>query len=174
MKNFLLNFSAIVIENSAEFERFAQQGKRNYRIYNIIKINKRGVAMKMVLNDSKAGKSYNVDLGKEKETLLVGKKIGEKLDGSVIGAAGYSFTLTGGSDKSGFPMRPDITGSRKMRVLISNGIGFHAKDKGARRRKLVQGNTISGEISQINAKVTDYGTTPLEQLFPPAKKEEKK
>ena len=131
--------------------------------------------MKMILADKKTGKSYGTELAKEKESFIVGRKIGEKLEGSVLGAAGYSFILTGGSDKSGFPMRKDISGSRSTRILLSDGVGFNAKRKGERRRMLVKGNTYSPDMIQINAIVGEYGAEPLEKLFPPpAKKEEKK
>jgi len=80
--------------------------------------------------------------------------------------------LTGGSDTSGFPMRRDVVGQRKARVLLSGGTGFNPQNKGERKRKLVRGNAFSSEIAQVNAKVTGGQGQPLEQLFP--KKEEKK
>jgi len=131
--------------------------------------------MKIIISDPKTGKSYGAELPKERESLIVGKKVGDKLDGSLLGAAGYTFLLTGGSDKSGFPMRKDISGSRSARILLSGGVGFHAKRNGERRRMLIKGNTYSADIMQVNSVVEQQGATPLEQVFPPAaKKEEKK
>ena len=128
--------------------------------------------MQLVISDPKTGKSYKTDLGKEVENNIIGKKIGDELDGALVSAVGYKMQLTGGSDKSGFPMRSDVAGQRKLRALLSGGTGFRPENKGERRRKLVRGNTYSAEIMQVNAKVTGGQGQPLEQLFP--KKEEKK
>ncbi len=126
--------------------------------------------MRIVISETTSGKSYQVELEKDKEASIVGKKIGDELDGNLVGAAGYVLELTGGSDGSGFPMRMEVHGASKKPVLTSEGTGFHAKRKGERRRKYVRGNTYSSDIIQINAKVKKAGATPLEQLF---KKEEK-
>ena len=128
--------------------------------------------MRLVISDPKTGKSYQTDLTKEFEANVVGKKIGEELEGNLIGAAGYKLQLTGGSDQSGFPMRRDVTGQRKIRALLSGGVGFNPQNNGERKRKLIRGNTFSAEIAQINAKVLGGEGQPFEQLFP--KKEEKK
>jgi len=123
----------------------------------------------MILNAStKNGKSYRIEIARPE--LLYGKKIGEKIEGDLIGLAGYEFLITGGSDISGFPMRGDIQGSRKIRVLLKKSVGARLK-KGEQRRKTVRGNTISNEIVQVNAVVIKEGKEPLEKF---AKKAEKK
>lgn len=127
--------------------------------------------MRIVISDPATGRSYQAELPKDREAQLAGRKIGDKIEGGVCGAAGYTLELTGGSDASGFPMRKDTTGSRRSRSLITEGVGFNPDRKGERRRKVVLGNTYSGDISQVNAKVLTAGPTPLDQLF---KKEEKK
>lgn len=130
--------------------------------------------MQIIISESKDGKSYKVDIPKEKESEIIGKKIGDKIDGGVFGAAGYELELTGGSDDSGFPMRDDVVGSKKLKALITEGTGFHAKRKGERKRKIVRGDTYSSEIVQINAKVAKAGTVALGELFKKEKEEEKK
>jgi small subunit ribosomal protein S6e len=129
--------------------------------------------MRIVISEP-SGKSYQGEIAKDKEAMIIGKKIGEILDGNLIGAAGYSLELTGGSDSSGVPMRGDVAGSAKKFSLMSDGIGFHASDKGARKRKYVRGNAYSSEIVQVNAKVKQAGASPLDQLFPKQEKKEKK
>ena len=89
-----------------------------------------------------------------------------QIDGSILGYKGYRIRITGGTDRDGFPMRPDISGPRKVRVLLSGGVGFHPREKppsrakkrrqkrrkkGLRRRVTVRGNVISDAIAQINA-----------------------
>lgn len=129
--------------------------------------------MRIVISDGD-GKSYQAELPKDKESVIIGKKIGDTLDGNLIGAAGYSLELTGGSDTSGFPMRSDISGSGRKMVLLSDGIGFNAENDGERRRKQIRGNTYSSEIMQINAKVKQKGASDLATLFPKKENKEKK
>lgn len=128
--------------------------------------------MKVVIADSKTGKSYQTELDKTKETNLIGKMLGEKIDGALIGIAGYSFEIRGGSDNSGFPMRKDIPGQKKISTILCGGRGHHPKRKGERRKKTIRGNVISSDMRQINLKVIGYGTAKLEELFP--KKQEEK
>lgn len=129
--------------------------------------------MRIVISEPTSGKSYQVELAKDKEASIIGKRIGDELDGNLVGAAGYMLELTGGSDGSGFPMRIEVHGPAKKQVLTSKGIGFHAKRGGERKRRYVRGNTYSPEIIQVNAKVKKAGPTSLEQLFPKGEKESK-
>jgi len=129
--------------------------------------------MRIVISEQ-SGKSHQAELAKDKEHGIVGKKIGDELDGNLIGAAGYTLELTGGSDGSGFPMRIEVHGSARKSILTSDGVGFRAEESGERRRCYVRGNTYSTEIVQVNAKVKKAGATPLEQLFPKTEKKEKK
>lgn len=128
--------------------------------------------MRIVISEA-SGKSYQAELPKDREAGIAGMKIGDKLDGNLVGAAGYTLELTGGSDGSGFPMRRDVQGSAKKLSLIDDGVGFNAGRKGERRRRHVRGNAYSAEIVQVNAKVVQAGPTPLEQLFPKKEKEKK-
>ncbi len=134
--------------------------------------------MKIVIADPKIGKSFGVEVPKDKESSLIGKKIGEKVEGGPFGADGYEFLITGGSDLAGFPMRADVSGPRRVGVIVAGGPGYKSKGKGTREKRNVRGNVISDQIIQINAKVSAYGSKPLEELFPKAasaeKKEEKK
>jgi small subunit ribosomal protein S6e len=134
--------------------------------------------MKIVIADPKSGKSYGIELPKDKESGLIGKKIGEKIEGGSLGADGYVLEITGGSDTAGFPMRKDVSGPRRVGVILTSGTGFRPQGKGVREKRNVRGNIISDQIMQINAKVVTPGAKPLEELFPKAasgeKKEEKK
>ena len=120
--------------------------------------------MKIVIG-SKDGKSYQVEVPKENEGMLIGKRIGDEIDGSSIGVAGYTFVITGGSDLSGFPMRWDVEGSGKQKVLMSKGPGFKKKRAGERKKKTVHGKQIASDIHQINVKVSKEGSAPLEKML---------
>jgi len=129
--------------------------------------------MQVVISDPKVGKAYKVE-GKDTEvsTLFVGKRVGDVVDGDVIGLSGYALEITGGSDKAGVPMRKDVTGVSRRRILITSPPGYKPKENGKRRRKTVRGHEISTEISQINVKVTEYGRQPIEKIFAPGEEPE--
>jgi len=114
------------------------------------------------------------ELSEEQSRLLLGKKIGESITGDTIGLAGYEFLITGGSDNCGFPMRKDIEGAKRKRILAVQGIGLKKKAKGIRQRKTVCGNTINPKTAQINVKVIKEGKEPLFEEKKEDKKEESK
>lgn len=97
--------------------------------------------------------SFQVRISDPAASRFVGLKIGDKIDGRVIGFPNMVLEIKGGSDLAGFPMRPDIDGAAKKYILLSAGPGFRPREKGERRRKLVRGNTISPELVQINTVV---------------------
>lgn len=103
---------------------------------------------KLTISDKK-GKSLSKELKDKEANPLIGLHIGNELDAAVVGLAG-KIKITGGSDKSGMPMRSDIYGSARKPVLLSKGVGLQNIEKGQRRRRLIRGNTISEEIYQIN------------------------
>ena len=131
------------------------------------------MAFKIVVSDPKTRRAYQKDI-EEAASSLIGKKIGDKVLGDPLGLAGYELEVTGGSDKDGFPMRGDIEGIGRKRVLVSTGIGFHAKYVGQRRRRSIRGNTISAQIVQINLKAAKHGSKTIEESWAVAAKEAKK
>jgi small subunit ribosomal protein S6e len=117
---------------------------------------------KIVVSDPKARKAFQKEVDQAASGLL-GKKIGEKFSGSHLGLAGYELEVTGGSDNEGFPMRRDVDGPARKRILLSHGPGFHPKSRGRRKRKSIRGNTISQSISQINVKIITFGAKPVDE-----------
>jgi small subunit ribosomal protein S6e len=107
---------------------------------------------KLVISTSD-GKSKGVTLEGPRAQALVGKRIGDLLNGSIMGLSGSKLQITGGSDKTGFPMRFDVHGGVKVSIILSDGVGFKASGDGHRQRKTVRGNVITDEIVQINLKV---------------------
>ena len=118
------------------------------------------VGFKVVIG-TKDGKCVQKEIAEEDSKNLIGKKIGETMKGEIIGLTGYEFEITGGTDYAGFPMRKDIAGSGRKRILAVSGVGLKKKAKGIRIRKTVCGNTIHGKISQINLKVLKEGSEKL-------------
>ena len=101
-------------------------------------------------------KAWQITLDSEKSSRLLGLKIGDVFDAALVGLPGLKLRITGGSDSSGFPMRPDLPGPVKKKILLSGPPGFHPREKGERRRKMVRGNTISEDTVQVNTVIV-YG-----------------
>ncbi len=121
------------------------------------------VEFKLVISDRE--KSIARTVGDPQSAGFLGKRIGESVGGELLGAGGYTFRISGGTDKSGFPMRPDLPGARQTRLYVGDGFGFHAPRRGMRRRRTFRGNTISEETVQINLDVDQKGPKPLAELF---------
>ncbi len=131
---------------------------------------------KVVVADPESGKTYKLEAPEPGARRLIGMRIGDKFDGELVGLPGYALQITGGTDKDGFPMRSDIYGPGRARVLLAGGPGFQPRDRGQRRRKLVRGSRISDDIVQINTKIVKRGPRSIEEIFPKeeAKEEAKK
>jgi small subunit ribosomal protein S6e len=107
-------------------------------------------AFKIVVSDPKTRKSQVVELKDQQAQALLGLRLGDEVDGSLLGLTG-KVKLTGGSDKAGFPMRRDVSGGVKKYVLMTEGVGFRTgAGSGQKKRKLVRGNTVTDEIYQLN------------------------
>lgn len=119
--------------------------------------------IKVNIGDSKTKKTYNKTLTAETAQPFLGRKIGDVVKGDLLELPGYELQIVGGSDNSGFPMRRDVQGSAKKKILIVGGIGLRNTDRnGKKLRKTVAGNTIYEKTSQINLKVTKWGKGPIE------------
>ncbi|MFC1697970.1 S6e family ribosomal protein [Nanoarchaeota archaeon] len=126
---------------------------------------------KLVIADPKAGKCSSKEVKENEAKVFLGQKIGNKISGDSFDMAGYEFEITGGSDHAGFPMRKDIVGTGRKKILTVKGVGVKPlrrktkkhirRFKGAKLRKTVAGNTIHAKIAQINLKVLKYGKAPI-------------
>lgn len=125
------------------------------------------VEYKAVINDVKTGKSYNVVVSGHHANSLNGKSVGEVVDGIFVGLPGYKLKITGGSDGNGTPMRKDLPGNRRRKLLLSESLGFHEKCPGQRKRTAVHGAVISDKIVQINMAVAEYGPKSIEESLAP-------
>ena len=113
---------------------------------------------KLTISDIK-GKSISKELKDGDANPFLGLQLGNETDASIAGLTG-KLKLTGGSDKSGVPMRNDIHGAARKYVLLSKGVGLQDAETGQRVRKLMRGNTVSEEIYQVNCKFD--GELPVE------------
>ena len=147
---------------------------------------KTDAVFKAVVNDtdpSNGGKSYAVEVKGANYNHFLGKKIGDVVDGQFVGEGdhsllGYKLQITGGSDRTGTPMRRDVEGGNRQAVLVTEGVGFKAhklvrkkgeryryRYSGLRKRRFFRGNTITQDTVQLNLKVVDVGKKSLGDIF---------
>ena len=129
------------------------------------------MAIKIVIG-TKSGKCFQKELSQEESESLYGKVLGEEVNSEVIGITGAKFLITGGSDASGFPMRKDLPGMNKKKILIAKSTGFKGKIRGQkfgglRIKKTVAGNTVYEKTNQLNVKVVK-GDKVILDAFKPA------
>jgi len=104
--------------------------------------------LKLNISDKK-GRTMTKEVKEKEAGPFLGLQVGSELDASLIGEAG-KLKITGGSDKSGVPLRDDIHGGARKYILLSKGVGLRDAEKGQRVRKLIRGNTITEDVYQIN------------------------
>jgi len=121
---------------------------------------------KMIVSDPQTRKATVAELEGSRAQVLLGRSIGDVIDGSQIGFSGSKLRITGGCDKDGIPMRADIHGGAKKYVVLSGGVGFRPTRPGERRRKLVRGRMVTDETYQINTVVFTGEVKPAEKPHP--------
>ncbi len=122
----------------------------------------------MNISDKK-GKTITKEVKEKEAGPFLGLQVGTEIDAALIGETG-KLKISGGSDKSGVPLRGDIHGGARKYILLSKGVGLRDAEKGQRIRKLVRGNTITEEVYQINCLYD--GELKLEEK--PSEEKEKK
>jgi small subunit ribosomal protein S6e len=105
---------------------------------------------KLIISDPATGKSSASEIEGARAQALVGRSLGEIIDGSALGIGQGKLLISGGCDKNGIPMRADVHGGVKKYIVLSRGPGFNPTRHGERKRKLVRGKIITDETYQIN------------------------
>lgn len=124
-----------------------------------------------IIIGSKDGKSFSVEL--DNTNPLNGKRIGDTFEGSILGLEGYSLKITGGSDNEGFPMKKNLHGTARRKILAKGGgTGIRNLSDGERRRKSMRGNAVADDIAQLNTKVVEEGSKGIEELLNSDEEEE--
>lgn len=110
---------------------------------------------KVNVSDPETGKCKNLTVTETKAQTLIGMKIGDTVEGSVVGFPSTKLKITGGSDKDGTPMIKSAHGGVRSSIILSKGTGFQSSKKGERRRKAVRGSTVTDDIIQINMEIVE-------------------
>ncbi len=122
------------------------------------------MTLKLNISDPETGRTTQEEL--DNDDPVLGKSIGDTVDGDAIGYAGYTFKITGGSDKAGFPMRRDVSGTGRKKILTRPGVGFKSDRDGVKVRKTVAGNTVYEDTVQVNMRIEEHGDEPIDELHP--------
>ena len=118
---------------------------------------------KVIVSDPETGTSKVVELEQTRAVPLIGRRIGEVVEGALVDLPAHKLKIVGGSDKDGVPMRPSVHGGVRRRVILSGGVGFKPTKHGERKRKAVRGNVITDEIVQVNTKIVEKPKKPKEE-----------
>jgi len=122
---------------------------------------------KIIVSDPETGTSKVVELEESRAAPLVGRRIGEVIEGALVNLPAHKVQIVGGSDKDGVPMRPSVHGGVRRNVVLSGGVGFNPKEHGGRKRKAVRGNVITDEIVQVNTKIVEKPKKAKEETAAP-------
>jgi Ribosomal protein S6E (S10) len=125
--------------------------------------------LKIVCSDPKSGKTMQIEIKEDIASYFINKKIGDIIEGSIVELPGYKLKITGGSDKSGFPMNKSISGTVKTKVLRKQNKGKNS----IYTRRIERGNIVAPDTEQINVVITEYGDKPVESIFPQKEAEKK-
>jgi small subunit ribosomal protein S6e len=122
-------------------------------------------SFQVVVADPETGATYQRDVDGQDANRFIGRSIGEDVDGGAVGLDGYTVQITGGSDDAGRPMREDVDGPDLREVLLTGGTGYEPSRDGERKRVTVRGSEVSEAVAQINAKISERGSTDVEELL---------
>jgi len=126
---------------------------------------------KLVINNK--GRAGSKEIKDTECNVFLNKKVGDSVSGNTFGFKNYEFQITGGTDKDGFPIRYDLSGTNRKKILLSSGPCVKIKRRGMRIRKTVRGNIIAEDIKQININVVKEGDKKYDEIFPSKVKEKK-
>ena len=120
----------------------------------------------VVVGDPDSGETHQVEVDGQDANRFLGKEIGESVDGGAVGLDGYTVEITGGSDDAGRPLSPGVAGAALDEVLMSErSVGYKPRRDGERRRVTVRGREIGDSVSQVNVRITERGSTDVDELL---------
>lgn len=125
------------------------------------------MADKTILNiGQESGKTTKIILEGDARVSLYGLNVGNEFSGDLINSdlSDYTFKITGGSDEDGVPMRIDLEGPNRQKLLLAGGVGYSPKYRGTRKRKLIRGAEVQDDIAQLNVKVIKKGKKSLSNI----------
>jgi small subunit ribosomal protein S6e len=93
------------------------------------------------------------------------KRMGHEVSGEVLGEEykGYTFRITGGNDKQGFPMKQGILVNGRVRLLMTKKTTtFRPRRTGERKKKSVRGCICGPDLAVIALRIEKKGEKDIE------------
>src|SRR3989442_4658591 len=90
----------------------------------------------LIVSDPVSKTSKAATIEGAKAQALVGKSIGDEVDGKLLGIGNMKLKITGGTDKDGIPMRFYIQGRGNNRAILSGLAGFNPDHRAERYGKI--------------------------------------
>jgi len=109
------------------------------------------VDFKIILSDPDTGRSYKIDATGPAAGALIGKRIGDEIDGGVFGLAGYTIKITGGTDRTGIPARRDLPGRHG---------GESSSPRASGSTRLWRGSAAGSRCAETRSAPTSSRSTP--------------
>merc|ERR1712137_960817 len=120
--------------------------------------------MKFNVADQQTGSQKVFEIDDDKRLRFVlDKRIAQEVNGAILGDQfqDYTFKVTGGIDKQGFPMCQGILVPDRVRLLLRESKGYILQKDGDRKRRSVRGCIVSREIAVVNMVVFRRGKEPI-------------
>ena len=95
------------------------------------------------------------------------KRIAQEVQADPLGDEwkGYTFKITGGNDKQGFPMMQGVLSNQRVRLLLQKGHKcFRERRDGERKRKSIRGCIVGPDLSVLSMVIVKTGETPIPGL----------
>ena len=96
---------------------------------------------------------------------MLGKRIGDVVDGLFVGEgdktlSGYKLEITGGSDKTGTPMRRDLEGGNRQSILVTNPPDTRAKSSFTRRKAATRSDSATSQTAFASVETSEATPSP--------------
>merc|ERR1712039_364590 len=95
------------------------------------------------------------------------KRMSRDVEGDTWGDEfkGYIFTITGGNDKQGFPMKQGILVNHRVKLLFKKGMScFRERRAGSRKRKSVRGCIVGPDLAVLSLVISKKGDEEIPGL----------
>jgi small subunit ribosomal protein S6e len=99
--------------------------------------------------------------------VFMDRRMGQEVAGDSVGEEfkGYTFKITGGNDKQGFPMKQGVIHPARVQLLLSDGHScFRPRRTGERKRKSVRGCIVGMDLSVLALSVVKKGDNDIPGL----------
>jgi small subunit ribosomal protein S6e len=99
--------------------------------------------------------------------VFMDRRMGHEVPGDSVGDEfkGYTFRITGGNDKQGFPMKQGVMLPTRVRLLLADGHScYRPRRTGERKRKSVRGCIVGMDLSVLALSVVKKGDSDIPGL----------